>query len=161
MADRPPSYLQGISKDFLGWARRGGRLIQPVSSDSHRQGQRVPLACPLPSGSNINSLALKRGRDLEMVRETAGIWRVCLRGKVQHGHERKTMRGREEGTWERRGSLNHRKGASACFGGWGKRRLQAPELHLHFEGTPVYIWGLLFAQHRRASPMARASQSQG
>lgn len=59
--DRPPPYLQGTSKDFLGWARCGECLIYPMSSDSHRQGQRVSLASPFPSGSNINYLAVKRG----------------------------------------------------------------------------------------------------
>lgn len=63
VTDRPPPYLQGTSADFLSWVRCGGCLIYPMSSDSHRQGQRVSLASPFPSGSNINHLAIKRGEE--------------------------------------------------------------------------------------------------
>lgn len=37
-----------------------------------------------------------------MAREIAGIWRVCLRGKVQHGHEMKNERARRGNMGEKR-----------------------------------------------------------
>jgi hypothetical protein len=114
-----------------------------MSPDNHRQGQRVPLASPFPSRSNINYLALKKG---------GGI-RSWHKGKQEFGRfiqevrvSTLTWEGRSRIQRERR-FLGHRKGTSSWFGVWSSRRLQAgcPCPTPHCEGTPVYLQGLLFA----------------
>lgn len=102
---------------------------------------------PLPYRSNINYLALKRGegsgagqtdkRNLENL--------FKRRGKGQpHGGQIPVPKRREE-------CPRPQKGYQLLVWGPGQQEDpgKLPKLHLSRGGTPVYLWGLLFAQHRR------------
>lgn len=63
------SYVTGLISEvapegFLNWARREGSLTHPISFRCPKTGSGVSLASPLPSRSNINYVALKRGEGL-------------------------------------------------------------------------------------------------
>lgn len=57
--------ISGVAPEgFLSWARCGGSLTHPISFRCPQTGPGVSLASPLPSRSNINYVALKRGEGL-------------------------------------------------------------------------------------------------